>query len=90
MGNMITNFFLILVYYALLVLTSPLMLLSDVSADSSVVTSISTAVSYIATWNQILPLAAVFSVVGSIIAIEVIIASYKVIMWVLRRVPTQS
>ena len=87
---MIIDLFLIIIYYFVLVISSPLRLLPDVTADSSIVTSVTTAISNIASLNYILPLDTIMSVLASTLAIEAIIALYKLIMWVIRRLPTQS
>jgi len=87
---MIVTGFLYIIYFALYALTLPLRLLSDVSADSTVVTAITNTISYVASFNLFLPLGALFSVVASILAVETGIAVYKIIAWMLRRIPTQS
>lgn len=87
---MITTFFLTIIYYTVRVLISPIFLLSDVSLTDGLGGQITEATHYVANVNQFFPLSTLFSVLAIIIGIEVVIASYKVIMWVIRRIPTQS
>lgn len=87
---MITSTILIIIFVVLDFLVTPLKLLPDVTADSSVVQGITSAVSYMATFNAFLPLATLFLVVAAILAVELGVAVYKIIMWVVRRIPTQS
>lgn len=88
---MIVTFILYLVYFITYgVLAVTILLLPDVSASSDVTSAITSAVQYVGNWNTILPLGTIFSVLAAILAIEVIIAGYKLVMWVIRRFPTQS
>lgn len=87
---MILTFVLYVIYYAVWVLTSPFRLFSDVSVDTGIGGAISTATQYIATWNNILPLSTILACFSIIIGVELILASYKIVMWVIRRLPTQS
>lgn len=76
------------VLYGLLSVT--LLLLSDVSLNSTASTTLTTVTHALADLNAFVPLGTLFTVLGLIIAIELIIALYKILMWVLRRLPTQS
>jgi len=87
---MITNAILYFLYGAVYLLTAPLRLLADVSINSSVITAVSTANNYIKPLDAILPLSALFSVFGLMLSIEVGLMVYKIIMWGLKRLPTQS
>jgi len=87
---MITNALLALIYYLLLIITSPLRLLSDVAINSTVSTNVTALVHYIAIFNTFLPMATLGIVVGLILTVELGLAAYRLIMWTLRRLPTQS
>lgn len=87
---MITDAILLLVYYILLVITLPITLLPDVSVTSDVGNAITSAVQYIAPWNAFLPIGTIFAIFGAILTVELLVALYKLIMWMLRRIPTQS
>jgi len=87
---MITDFILRTIFFVLSIAAIPIKLLADVSADSNVINGITTATSYLASWNTVLPLGTVFAILGTILTIELVIAAYKLIMWVIRRLPPQS
>lgn len=86
---MITSAILWIIYSAVYVLTSPLRLLSDVTTNSNFYSSIISLSEYLANLNLIIPLSTVINVLLAILAIEVGIATYKIIMWVLHRIPGQ-
>lgn len=87
---MITDFILLVVYNTINLLLFPIQFLPDVEASSTVITAITTATSYIAVFNNFLPLGAIFTILSTILLIEIAIMVYKIIMWVIRRIPTQS
>lgn len=87
---MITSFLLYAIWGVVWVLTAVFRLLSDVSVDSGVGGAITTATQYIASWNAILPLSTIVTCISLLIGVELILASYKIVMWVIRRLPTQS
>jgi len=88
---MITDAFLSLIYFFVFVITSPLRLLSDVSISPSFLTSINTAKGYIASIDPFLPLSnALIPVLGILITYETGYFGYKIIMWIVKRFPTQS
>lgn len=87
---MIISWFLYAIYGVVYVLTFPFRVFSDVTVDTGIGGSITTATQYIATWNNILSLSTILACFSIIIGVELIIASYKIIMWVIRRLPTQS
>jgi len=87
---MITDFLLIIIRLILTGLAAPITLLDDVSVDSGVGGAITTAAQYIASWNTVLPLSTVLTCFALLLVIELGIAVYKLIMWAIRRLPTQS
>lgn len=87
---MVTGFILLIVYYFLVVLLSPFYLVDDVSVESGFGSAIHSASEYLANINQVFPLSTLFTIFLIILSIEGILASYKIIMWVVRRFPTQS
>lgn len=87
---MITTAVLYLLYYMVYIITYPLTLFADVSADSTITSAVTTANSYLAFLNPILPMSTVWLLVALILATEVIIMGYKLIMWVVRRIPGQG
>lgn len=87
---MILTGLLTLIYYMVLLLTSPLRLLDDVSVESGFGSSIATAGGYINNINNFFPISTLMTIFLIILGIELGIAVYKLIMWLLRRIPTQS
>jgi len=88
---MIVTAILYIIYYLVYAIAAVTILnLSDVSAGSDVVNAVTTVTHYLATWNSFLPITTLLAVLFAITAIELIVALYKIIMWVIRRFPTQS
>lgn len=87
---MIISGILYFLYWIVLLLMSPILLLADVTLEAGAGLAITSAMAYIANFNDILPLLTLFEIIGIILGIEVIVAGYKIIMWILRRLPTQS
>ena len=87
---MIVTGILYLIYFAVLAITSPLRLLSDVSLPSTFTDTIATASGYISSVNEFIPVDTMISVLLAMLAIEVIVLSYKLIMWVLTKIPGVS
>lgn len=87
---MITSGILYMIYGVVWLIVSPILLLPDVSISSGFSTALTTAISYISVFDSILPITTLFIIIGLIMGIEIAIAVYKIIMWVIRRIPTQS
>lgn len=87
---MIMSFILYIIYGLVWVLTAPFRLFADVSIETGIGGAISTATTYVASLNDIIPLSTAMICVGIIFGIELIVIAYKIVMWVIRRIPTQS
>lgn len=89
---MITAALLLTWYGLVLIITSPIRLLPDVSLPAGIVSSISSSNNYIAAIYQILPytIAALLIALGIVITIEGFIILFKIINWVIRKIPTIS
>jgi len=87
---MITSFILYIVFSFVWAITSPLRLLPDASLPSGISDAITAIGGYISPLNEILPVSALFSAFGLILGVEAAIVSYRLIMWLVRRLPTQS
>ena len=87
---MIVSIFLQIIYSILWVITSPLRALDDVVLSSGFSGSISTAGHYISGFNNIIPLDTVLVLLGLYVGIELAYMGYKLIMWLIKRFPTQS
>jgi len=84
---MITNVLITIIYYFLYSVIYPIRLLPDVSLPSSITSSITTAGSYFYIFDPILPLSTVFTIITLFLTIEGFIVAYKLIMWVIRKIP---
>lgn len=87
---MITTAILFMVFAVLWTLAQLIMIFPDVTVTTGVSGAIANAITYLASLDKFLPIDTMFIVIGMIMGIEIILAGYKVIMWVIRRIPTQS
>lgn len=87
---MITSALLYIIYSVFYLITSPLRLLSDATLPSNVTDSLTTAGNYLNIFNSILPIDTIFAIFYLVLGYEVAIFTYKFIMWVIKRFPTQS
>jgi len=87
---MIVTFFLNIIFAAVRVIATPILFLPNVSVESGLSTTIAEATAYLASINEFFPLNTTLIILGLVFSIEAIIIVYKLIMWVIRRIPTQS
>jgi len=86
----IFNLTILTIFGALWAITSPLRLLSNATLPAGFQSALDSLGAYISPLNEIFPVLTLFSVFGIIITIELSIQTYKLIMWTLKRLPTQS
>jgi len=84
---MITSALLKLIYYVIFALTSPFRLLPDATLSSNLTGAITSASGYISSFTSFLPVGTMLQILGAMLAIEVAVLSYKLIMWVLTKIP---
>jgi len=87
---MIWEPFLLSLFGTILLITAPLRLLPNASLPAELQTTLDSIGAYISPLTAVFPVLTLFSVFGIIITIELSILSYKLIMWLIRRLPTQS
>lgn len=89
---MIISMLLNVLYGITWVILTPIRLLPDVTVNSTFASAIVTAIGYYAILYSIAPttITAIVTTLLFIILIEVAIIVYKIIMWFIRRLPTQS
>lgn len=85
---MITNFLIYLLWTVVYGLTYPIRILSDVSLSADFTSAISTANNYISGLNYILPLSTLITIIGLFLGIEIFILSYKIVNWLIRKIPS--
>lgn len=82
---------IVLIFYSLLyILTLPIASLADASLPAEIDNAISQATNYLSMANAILPVSTLITILGLILLIEAGIMTYKIIMWVIRKIPTIS
>jgi hypothetical protein len=87
---MISNFVLYLLYGVVYGLTYPIRILSDVSLSSDFTSTITTFNNYLAGLNFIFPLSTLITIIGLFLGIEVFILLYKIMNWLIRKIPMIS
>ena len=85
---MILTGILNLIYFVLSIILTPLSLFGDVSLPSSFTTAITNAGGYYNSLNAILPMDTMITILGVSLAIEGAYLTYKLIMWVIQKIPT--
>jgi hypothetical protein len=84
---MITSAILGILFVFLLGVTAPFRLLSDVTLPADIAAAINTAGSGLFIINQVLPVTTILTIFGLFLTVEGFIFVYKLIMWVLRKIP---
>lgn len=78
------------IYGLLYLVTSPIRLLPDVTLSSGFTDAMNTVGGYLSSLNNLLPIDTILTLLGVYIAIELAYLTYKLIMWLIKRFPTQS
>jgi len=82
---MITSALLYIIYAVLyLILSGTILLLPDVGQNSFVVAAITTVLPYAAVINLVAPLDTVFQIFAASVAIFVVVALYRLILWIIK------
>jgi len=84
---MIITALLKIIYIFILGITSPLRLLSDVSLPSEISTAITNASGYYNSLDAILPMDTIIQILGVSLTFEGLYLLYKLIMWVINKIP---
>lgn len=87
---MITAFLLQMVYSFVWLITLPLRLFANVSVESGLGGAIASASSYLANLDFIVPVDTFLTIIGITLTIEGGVIVYKIIMWIVRRIPAQG
>ena len=85
---MIITAFLNLVFVFLQFILTPISLLGDVVINSGFTNALSTASGYYHSLNAILPVDTMLEIFGVSLAIEGAYLLYKIIMWIIRKIPS--
>lgn len=84
---MITTAILNLVFIFINALLSPLTFLGNVTLSTSFASSISTASGYLHALNAIIPVDTMLTILGVSLAFEGAYLIFKVIMWIIAKIP---
>lgn len=87
---MIGTTLLYIIYGFIYVVTLPLRLLPDVSLSSEISDSIYTVAGYINSLEPFVPVSELYSIFLFLVGFNAFILAYKLIMWTIKRFPTQS
>jgi len=78
------------VYSVVSTLLSPLTTLADASLPDNVSNAFIQARGFLHALDFVLPYTTLFAVIGLIVSIEAGILVYKIVYWLIKRIPTQS
>jgi hypothetical protein len=84
MATLILN----LIYLVVAALLSPITLLPNVVLNSGFGASITTGMGYLMSFDFIFPVGTLISLLGISVSIEVAYFAYKIIMWIIKKIPT--
>jgi hypothetical protein len=87
---MVVDIIINAVYGLLTLIIWPITQLADVSLPSGVASAFTTARSYLQAIDILMPYATLLTIIGLVVAIELAILTYKLIYWIIKRIPTQS
>ena len=87
---MIIDFTLIVIYKIVYFLIYPIRHMNSVSVSPDFISAIEQAKTYLASVDLFIPVNVILIILGIEIGLEIGIFSYKVIMWFIKRLPTQS
>lgn len=82
---------IILAFYSLIfLLSAPIRLLPSVTIPASFASAMDTASGYLTAVNSFIPVDTILLLLNIFVGIEIAYLTYKFIMWVVKRFPTQS
>jgi len=87
---MIITAILELLYLAISVLLYPIKQLPDVSLPANISTSIVSAGSYFSSFDFIFPVSTFLIIMGIVLSVEAGVVIYKIVMWLIKKIPTIS
>lgn len=87
---MITNAILNLLYIAISAFLIPIKQLPDATLPANISSAIQTAQGYFSSFNFIFPVSTFIAIIGIVLTIEAGVMIYKVIMWIIKKIPTIS
>ena len=77
-------------YAVLFIITAPLRLLPEASLSAGLQSQLADISTYISPLGMFAPLSTIFDIMLLYLGVETAIVVYKVVMWVIRRIPAQG
>lgn len=87
---MITSGILLIIYYFIQAVEYPLKALPDVSLPAGITNAIANAGAYLSSFDLIFPVGTFLTIFGVMLTIEAAIVIYKIVMWIIKKIPTIS
>jgi hypothetical protein len=87
---MITTILLNILYACLSFLLIPITSLPDVVLSANLPNAVSTANNYLSSLDSFVPIGTLILLLSTMLGIEISILSYKLVMWVIKKIPTIS
>lgn len=85
---MISNFFLNTIYYLIYIILAPIRAFDDVVINSNITGAIGTAGDYLNAIDSVVPINTIIAVFGIFLVIETAVFVYKIVMWIIKKIPT--
>ena len=85
---MITNAIIFTIFLVVNGITAPLRLFDNVTLEGDFLASVTTASTYISAFDTIIPVTTLLTIFGLFLAFESIYFAYKLIMWLIKKIPT--
>lgn len=87
---MITYYLLYFIYIVIYGIIIPIRILPDVSLPADINNAIASVSAYLGALEPVFPIGTLLAILGLYLTIEGFIFGYKAVMWIIRRLPTQS
>lgn len=84
---MVTTAILNILWLLLITVTAPIRLLPDANLPSAITDSISTVSGYISAMSDFLPMTTILAILAFSLVFEAAYFSYKIIYWVIKKIP---
>jgi hypothetical protein len=87
---MISYFLLVIVISLVDLLLAPIRLLPDATLNPNITTALTQVGGYLSVMDAIFPVSTLLQVLGAVLVVEAAIFTYKVIYWIIKKIPTIS
>ena len=84
---MITDALIGIIYATIWLFTFPIRQLPNVALNSEIEAAMSEAGGYLGLVNQVFPVSTLLAIFGVVLSIEAAIFLYKIVMWIIRKIP---